>query len=140
MKRWLGGVCIIFLVFTFQVTNIPRIHMHPDEELSYRATRYDLSHVFYYQQSRRDNQAPLWFVSFWVWQQVVGDSEFTSRVMGALTSVLTLAITYRLGRRWEHLPFSAQTTFSSPIRSTSARTRLRSSLPRSRCGCLRGGG
>lgn len=100
MKRWLGGVCLIFLIFAFQVANIPNMHMHPDEELSYRATRDGLDHVFYYQQSGQDNQAPLWFISFWAWQQIVGDAEFTSRVMGALTSVLTLAITYRLGRRW----------------------------------------
>jgi hypothetical protein len=104
MRRWGWGVLVIFLVVAFQVMNIPNVHMHPDEELSYRATRGTLTDTLHYQMSFQDNQAPLWFVTFWAWQQGVGDAEYTSRIMGILMSVCTLAITYRLGRRWFGIP------------------------------------
>ena len=100
MRRWGWAVLFIFLVVAFQATNIPNVHMHPDEELSYRATQGTLADTLNWQMSFQDNQAPGWFVSFWAWRQLVGDAEYTSRIMGMLMTVITLAISYRLGRRW----------------------------------------
>jgi hypothetical protein len=111
VSRWISAAIIIFLVFAFQVSNIPNVYMHPDEELSYRATQGGLGDTLYFQQSVQDNQAPGWFVSFWAWRQVVGDAEYTSRVLGILFTVLTLAISYRLGRRW----FGSTPTLASLI-------------------------
>lgn len=100
LPAWWAAVLLILLVSAWFSTNIPNVHMHPDEELSYRATRGSLADTIAFQTSVQDNQAPLWFVSFWGWQQLIGDHEFTSRMMGLLFGVLTLAVTYRLGRRW----------------------------------------
>lgn len=100
MRQWVSGVLFILVVFAFQVSSIPFVHMHPDEELSYRATEGTLADTLHYQMSLQDNQAPGWFVTFWAWRQFVGDAEFTSRIMGMLMTVVTLAIVFRLGRRW----------------------------------------
>ncbi len=76
------------------------LHMHSDEDLSYRATNGTLGDTIYYQQSLQDNQAPLWFVTFWGWRQLVGDAEWSSRVLGVFLTLPALAIAYRMGRTW----------------------------------------
>jgi mannosyltransferase len=75
------------------------LHMHPDEELSYRSTQGDIAFTLNYQMTLQDNQAPLWFVTFSAWRWAVGDAEYTSRVLGVLTVMLALAVSYRVGRR-----------------------------------------
>ena len=88
------------MVAAFLLIAAWQLQMHPDEVLSYRSTNGDLAFTLNIQMSVHDNQAPLWFVSFWAWRQTVGDAEFTSRVFGVLSVMLALALTYRLGRRW----------------------------------------
>ncbi len=99
-RSWWLAVVVVGLVTAFLLISAWQLQMHPDEELSYRATNGDLAFTLNFQMSVQDNQAPLWFVTFWAWQQVVGDAEYTSRVLGALMTMLTLALAYRLGRRW----------------------------------------
>lgn len=84
-----------FLIFTSGL-----LHMHSDEDLSYRATHGTLSDTIAFQQNLQDNQAPLWFVTFWGWRQLVGDAEWSSRVLGMLLTLPALAVAYRLARGW----------------------------------------
>jgi hypothetical protein len=99
-RGWGWAVLVVFVVATFLLVGAWRLNMHPDEELSYRSTNGDLAFTINFQTSVQDNQAPLWFVTFWAWRETVGDAEYTSRVLGVLCVLLALAITYRLGRRW----------------------------------------
>jgi len=94
------GILALLCVVSFQLLNIYVLHMHEDEELSYRATNGDIAFAIHWQTSLEDNQAPGWFVTFAVWRGLVGDSEFASRIMALLLSTLALAITFKLGRRW----------------------------------------
>lgn len=91
---------ILWVVFALFTINAHHVYMDPDEELSYRATQGTLADTIAFQTGVQDNQAPLFFVTFWAWQQLVGPAEYTSRVMGILFGLLTLACTYRLGMRW----------------------------------------
>lgn len=99
-KHWRTAGLVVWLVAAFLLLNSPLLQMHPDEELSYESTNGDLAFTLDYQMSVKDNQAPLWFVTFWAWRQTVGDAEATSRVFSVLGVMLALAVTYRLGRRW----------------------------------------
>jgi 4-amino-4-deoxy-L-arabinose transferase-like glycosyltransferase len=87
------------LVAAFQMLNVWWLHMHPDEGLSYTSTAGDLAYVITWQTSLQDNQAPGWFMLFWAWQQVMGQTEFASRALGWVTMLLALAVGYRVGRR-----------------------------------------
>ena len=99
-RSWCLAVIVIGIVAAFLLINGWLLHMHPDEELSYRSTEGDLAFTLDFQMSVRDNQAPLWFVSFWAWRQTVGDGEYTSRIFSVFCVMLALAVTYRLGWRW----------------------------------------
>ncbi|MEZ4668386.1 MAG: glycosyltransferase family 39 protein [Anaerolineae bacterium] len=98
-RSWLVVLLVLFIVTTFQLININALNMHPDEELSYRATNGTLADTLYFQTSVQDNQAPLWFVSFWAWRALVGNAEFTSRMFGLLWAMLALALTTQIARR-----------------------------------------
>lgn len=98
-KSWTIVLVAIFIVAAFQVGNQHRLYMHDDEELSYRSTNGDLVYTFNHQITLKDNQAPLWFVTFWAWRTLIGDAETTSRFLGVLTMLPTVAILYRIGRR-----------------------------------------
>ncbi|MBI1256078.1 MAG: hypothetical protein GC204_01285 [Chloroflexi bacterium] len=100
--HWGLAVLVIGVVAAFLLIAAWQLQMHPDEVLSYRSTDGDLAFTLNMQTSVHDNQAPLWFVSFWTWRQLVGDGEFTSRVFGVLAVMLALSLTYQLGRRWFH--------------------------------------
>jgi MFS family permease len=100
--RWPVEVLALLAVAAFLILNLNRLHMHPDEELSYRSTPDGLIATLHYQTSLQDNQAPLWFLTFRLWRYWVGDAEFTSRVLGMLLSLLALAVLVRLVRRAYH--------------------------------------
>ncbi len=100
---WLGGLVILFLVSIFQIHNIHTTHMREDEEIAYRSTQYDLMYAVRFQ-AERDVHAPLWFASFWLWQQFMGDSEFMGRVYSIFLSMATMALVYQVGRRWFGAP------------------------------------
>ncbi len=99
-RRWGAAVLMLFFVAASLMIAMPMLHMHSDEDLSYRATRGTLADTIYYQQSMQDNQAPLWFVSLWAWRQLVGDAEWTSRTLGVLMVLPALAFAYRIGWAW----------------------------------------
>ena len=73
--------------------------MHPDETLVYEFTHADLGYTVQFLGSS-DVHPPLWFSLFWLWRHLVGDSEFSGRMLSLLFSLITLALTYRLGRDW----------------------------------------
>jgi len=73
--------------------------MRDDEEIAFRTTSKDLSYTVWYQ-AMQDVHAPVWFSSFWLWQQFVGTNEFTARVYSVLATTITLALVYQIGRTW----------------------------------------
>ena len=73
LRSWSLAVAVLWIVAAFLLVNSWLLQMHSDEELSYRSTNGDLAYTLNYQMSVQDNQAPLWFVTFWAWRQLVGD-------------------------------------------------------------------
>jgi hypothetical protein len=96
---WLWGLVIVFLVAGFQTHHIHATQMREDEEIAYRSTQYDVAYTVRFQ-AERDVHAPLWFASFWLWQQFMGDSEFIGRVYSIFLSMMTMALAYQIGKRW----------------------------------------
>jgi hypothetical protein len=108
MKAEQSWVCIwraaaiLLVAATYLSLNMGWLHMHPDENLSYVSTDGDLGYVFRWQMTLQDNQAPGWFLTFWVWRQFMGDTEFASRMLSMSLSLLALAVAYRVGKRALH--------------------------------------
>lgn len=100
IPRFWAAALVLWIAVAFLLVNGWLLYMHPDEELSYRSTDGDLAYTLDFQMSVKDNQAPLWFVTFWGWRQLVGDAEYTSRIFSVFCTMLALAITYPLGRLW----------------------------------------
>ncbi len=98
-RGWLLGLLCIFLVAGFHISSIQNRYMRDDEEIAFRTTSHDLSYTIWYQ-ATQDVHAPVWFSSFWIWQQFVGDSEFTGRVYSVFATLLTLALVYQMGLTW----------------------------------------
>ena len=98
-RGWLLGLLSIFLVAGFHISSIQNRYMRDDEEIAFRTTSHDLSYTVWYQ-ATQDVHAPVWFSSFWVWQQFIGDSEFMGRVYSVFATLLTLALVYQVGRMW----------------------------------------
>jgi hypothetical protein len=93
------AILILFLLSVFYVNTIHSTYMRDDEEIAFRGTSGDLASTFAFQ-AYQDVHPPIWFMSFWVWQELVGDSEFMGRVYSIFLSLLTLAVMYQIGRRW----------------------------------------
>ncbi len=96
---WVWGLVILFLVAAFHFHSVHSTYMRADEEIAYRSTQYDMAYTVRFQ-AERDVHAPLWFASFWLWQQFMGDSEFMGRVFSIILSMMTMALVYPMGRRW----------------------------------------
>ncbi|MBL8131263.1 MAG: glycosyltransferase family 39 protein [Anaerolineae bacterium] len=88
----------ILIAAAFLILSIDRLHMHPDEELSYRATAGGVIDTLRWQIDLEDNQAPLWFLTFNLWRAFIGDAEFTSRALGMLLVLPALALIARMAR------------------------------------------
>lgn len=95
----LPAALAILAVAAFLILNIPLLNMHPDEELSYRATQGGLMDTLRWQIDLEDNQAPGWFLIFRVWRTFIGDAEYTSRMLGIVLTLPALALIYRTARR-----------------------------------------
>lgn len=102
-RPWLFGVVLVFLSAVVLVTGIDSVQMRPDESLVYDFTRNDLPYLVRYL-AAEDSHPPLWFSSFWLWRQFVGDSEFAGRLLALFYSLLALALVYQVGRRWFGTP------------------------------------
>ncbi len=102
-RGWIIALCFLFAVATFLIHSIHNTYMRDDEEIAMRVTRGDLDFAVWYQ-AEQDVHPPLWFSTFWLWRQAVGDGEFTSRIYSIYLTVLTLALVYRIGRSWFGAP------------------------------------
>jgi 4-amino-4-deoxy-L-arabinose transferase-like glycosyltransferase len=102
-RWWLLALVLLFAVTTFRFQHIPDTYMREDEEIAFRTTAHSLESAIRYQ-AEHDVQAPIWFASFWLWQQYAGSSEYAGRVYSILLSALTLALVYQVGRRWFGAP------------------------------------
>jgi hypothetical protein len=100
---WMLALLCLLAVFAFRIHAIPATFMREDEEIAFRTTAREVGYTIYYQ-AEQDVHAPLWFVSFWLWQQVAGSNEYTARVYSILLSMITLALVYQIGRSWFGAP------------------------------------
>ncbi|HLV33959.1 MAG TPA: glycosyltransferase family 39 protein [Spirillospora sp.] len=100
---WLPGLALIFLSALVLVIGTNAVHLRPDENLVYDYTRSDWRYLVTYL-AEHDSHPPLWFSSFWLWRQLVGDSEFAGRLLAAFYSLIALALVYQIGYRWFGAP------------------------------------
>jgi hypothetical protein len=91
-------VLLLTLLFGVLAVGAHQRYLREDEALAFEGTAGNVITTIQYQME--DVHAPLYFVSFNLWQQVAGDGEFSSRIYSVLLSMLTLALVYQLGRRW----------------------------------------
>lgn len=89
----------LILACSIMLQSIDRMHLRPDEILTFSATETGLASSIY-GLSTRDVHAPLWFINIWVWQRLVGTGEYVNRLNGIFLSMLTLALIYQMGRTW----------------------------------------
>jgi mannosyltransferase len=99
VRTWAAALLVIAVLVGWRIVAVQHTYMRDDEEIAFRTTQYDLGYTLWYQ-AEQDIQAPLWFALFWAWQQAAGSSEFAARLLSILLMMLTLALVYRIGRRW----------------------------------------
>src|SRR4051794_30379115 len=98
-SRLSAVILTLLILFGVLLFGISRRNFREDEGIVLESSAQDnLIHAV--QRQISELQAPLYFGSAYLWQQVAGDGEFTYRVFSALTSLITLALVYRLGKRW----------------------------------------
>ena len=85
---FLGWIALVF-------AQLPLMHLHPDEYLSYFHSTGSLPHTVWYM-ARQDIHAPLWESFFWGWWRIGGTSELIGRYQGMLWGMLTLSVAYRV--------------------------------------------
>lgn len=91
------GVLMLLLSAAFLTLNMGWLNMHADEELSYESTEAgDLIGVLQYQIDLKDNEPPAFFLAFRGWRTAAGDTEFAGRAFGILTSLMALAMVFRM--------------------------------------------
>jgi 4-amino-4-deoxy-L-arabinose transferase-like glycosyltransferase len=98
-RFWLAALAVLFLLAVFLVRGIQMTYMRADESLVYDFTNRSLPDMVRFL-VEQDVHPPLWFGSFWLWRQFMGDSEWIARVYTVLVSLVTLALVYQIGRRW----------------------------------------
>ncbi len=99
IQHVLAPALLLILLFGVLLRGIDDRYLRPDEGHSFESTSGSAWDVI--QAQARDVHAPAYFLVLYAWERVVGDDdEYTARLLSALISLLTLALTYRLGRRW----------------------------------------
>ncbi len=98
-RAWVLSVPLLLAAMLLLLSVIWITQMHPDETLVYEFTHADFAYTVQFLGSS-DVHPPLWFSLFWLWRHLVGDSEFGGRMLSLLFSLITLSLTYRLGRDW----------------------------------------
>ncbi len=91
-------ILALLLAFAIQLDAAGTRYMHPDEMHSFEATDGTLATTV--AAIATDVHGPAYFLAFNAWRQIAGTGEYPARLLSALLSVLTLAVTYRLGRNW----------------------------------------
>lgn len=99
-ERLWATVALLVLLAGLLMTGAAQRYLREDEAIAFAGTAGDLASTIVFQQ--RDVHAPLWFVSFHIWQYGfgIGNDELPSRHYSVLLSLLTLAVISRLGTRW----------------------------------------
>lgn len=98
-RTWLWTVPALLLLAFLMLRIVATTHLYSDETLVYESTGYDYVTTMSYLPTK-DVHPPLWLSIFWLWRHLVGDNEFAGRIHAFLFSLLTLAMTYRIGRDW----------------------------------------
>jgi len=95
------SITALLLLFGFAllIKGIDAMHMRPDEHLTFANMRFDFAQSMH-RLVTRNNQAPIWWMNIWLWQRLVGTSEFAGRINSLLISMLTLSMVYQMSRAW----------------------------------------
>ena len=88
---------LLLAIFAVLILGARSRNMEPDEGISIQDTAISMSATM--DREIRDIEAPLYYLSFYFWQDLAGRHEFTDRVFSLLTSMLTAAMVYRIGHR-----------------------------------------
>ncbi len=99
LTRYLLTMLLLLLGYAVLLLGIDAMHMRPDEYLTFRNMQWGFRESIV-ELATRNNQAPLWWMNSWFWQQIAGKSEFAGRVNSVLLSMLTFALVYQIGRNW----------------------------------------
>ncbi len=105
---------VLLLIFTVLIQGASSRNMREDEGIAIQGTAQSIPATIARQIG--DVHGPLYFVSFYLWQQLVGRHEFTARMFSLLTSMLTVSMLYLIGRRsstWTGLAAMLALGFSS---------------------------
>ncbi len=95
----LAPALLLIVLFGVLLRGVDGRYLRADEGHSFESTSGSAWDVI--QAQARDVHAPAYFLLLYAWERVVGDDdETTARLFSVLISLLTLAPTYRLGRRW----------------------------------------
>jgi hypothetical protein len=99
LLRYMLTVLLLLFGYVVLLFGIDAMHMRPDEYLTFRNMQWGFQESMV-ELATRNNQAPLWWMNSWVWQQIAGKTEFAGRVNSVLLSMLTLSLVYRIGHDW----------------------------------------
>lgn len=89
---------ILIGAWAIWAVGIDAMHMRPDEELTFRNTKWTLEESLY-QLAFRDNQTPMWRLVIWSWQRLMmNHTEFIMRIHAMLISLLTLSVLYQIAK------------------------------------------
>ncbi|MCS7070465.1 MAG: glycosyltransferase family 39 protein, partial [Anaerolinea sp.] len=90
--------CLTLLGFALRVYDINGVSLRGDEAFTViHWIREPLSHTLQ-NIATVDPQPPLAYFSFWLWGQIVGDSEFLVRFLPALVNVIGVPVAFVLGK------------------------------------------
>lgn len=87
---------LLLAAFALRIYRLGAANLWWDEALAVWATRKGLAGVTLW--TAGDVHPPLYFWSLWAWIQLVGESEFATRLLSAILGTLTVALIYRLGK------------------------------------------
>lgn len=93
---------ILLLAFGLRLHRLAYDSIWWDEGYAVWMARMPLSEMFF--QTAHDNAPPLSYILLHGWRALVGDEEFALRVMSVFCGLLTVALSYQIGReigRWQ---------------------------------------
>jgi uncharacterized membrane protein len=98
---WAAALLVLMCLTMWLTRHTETMLIHEDELLSYVFTAYPFDVVA---RMERDTHLPLWWLQFWVWWRMVGETEFAGRWNSILILMITLAMLYQVGRVWFKSP------------------------------------
>lgn len=95
--RW-AVVPVLLVGFTLRALDLDHFGLWIDEAFSVRLAQRGPADIL--AGTAVDQHPPLYYLLLWGWMHLTGLSDFAIRFLSVSFGVLTLAVTYRLGRDW----------------------------------------